>query len=119
MGSIMVAFFILASGCEVYSSLFSCCCLSRGGNKFSTKCSGKMFKRTGSSTLSMVGTLWTVTVCIFFVLTQKLKPKIQITAPRFNFAYGYYHGYSLTEARISLSINDDLYFIRLLSPKKC
>ena len=44
----MVAFFILASGCEVYSSLFSCCfCL--GGKKFSIKFAGKMFKPTSSS----------------------------------------------------------------------
>ena len=33
----MVAFLILASDREIYSSLFSCCCLSRGGNKFSIK----------------------------------------------------------------------------------
>ena len=64
----MVAFFVVASGCEVYSSLLSCCCLSRGGNKFSIKFAGKMFKPTSSSTLSMVRTLWTVNVCIYFVL---------------------------------------------------
>ena len=85
MGTSMVAFLILASGCEVYSSLFSCCCLSRGRNKFSIKFAGKMFKPTGSSISSMVGTLWTVSFCIFFVLTQKLKPKIQITRPEKKF----------------------------------
>ena len=43
--SSMVALCILASGCEVYSSLFSCFCfLSRGGNKFSIKFAGKMLK---------------------------------------------------------------------------
>ena len=71
----MVAFFILASGYEVYSSLFSCCCLSCGDNKFSIKFAGKMFKPTSSSISSMVGTFWTVNFCIFFVLTQKLKPQ--------------------------------------------
>ena len=45
----MVALFILASGCEVYSSLFSCCCFCLGGNKFSIKFAGKMFKPTSSS----------------------------------------------------------------------
>ena len=58
----MVALFVLASGCEVYSLLFSCCCLSRGGNKFSIKFAGKMFKPTGSSISSMVGALWTVKI---------------------------------------------------------
>ena len=42
----MVGLFILASGCKVYSSLFSCCCLYLGGNKFSIKFAGKMFKPT-------------------------------------------------------------------------
>ena len=68
----MAAFLIFASGCEVYSSLFSCC-LSRGGNKFSIKFAGKMLenilKTTSSSVSSIVGTLWTVHFCIFFVLT--------------------------------------------------
>ena len=67
----MVALFILTSGCELYSSLFSCCCLSLylGGNKFSIKFVCKMFKPTSSSISSMVGALWTVNFCIFFVLT--------------------------------------------------
>ena len=69
LGTTMVAFFILASGCEVYSSLFSNCCLFRGGNKLSIKFAGKMFKPTSSSISSMVGTLWTVNFCMFFVLT--------------------------------------------------
>ena len=60
LGTSMVAFFILASGCEVYSYLFASCCLSRGGNKLSIKFAGKMFKPTSSSISSMVGTLWTV-----------------------------------------------------------
>ena len=64
-----------------------------------------MFKPTSSSISSMVGALWSVNVYIFFVLTSKLKPKIQITRPRKNFAHRYYHGYSLTEVRISLSIS--------------
>ena len=37
--------------------------------KFSIKFDVKMFKPTSSSISSMVGTLWTVNVCIFFVLT--------------------------------------------------
>ena len=45
----MVALFILASGREVYSSLFSDCCFCLGGNKFSIKFAGKMFKPTSSS----------------------------------------------------------------------
>ena len=45
----MVALFILASGCEVYSSLFSCCCFCLSGNKFSIKFAGKMFKPTSPS----------------------------------------------------------------------
>ena len=65
----MVALFIIASGCEVYLSLFSCCCLYLDGNKFSIKFAGKMFKPTSSSISSMVGALWTVNFCIFFVLT--------------------------------------------------
>ena len=70
LGTSMVALFILASGCEVYSSLFSCCCLIYlGGNKFSIKFTGKMFKPISSSISSMVGALWTVNFCIFFVLT--------------------------------------------------
>ena len=64
----MYALFILASGCEVYSSLFSCCCLYLVGNKFSIKFAGKMFKPTSLSISSMVGALWTVKFCIFFVL---------------------------------------------------
>ena len=56
----MVALFILASGCAVYSSLFSCCCFCFGGNKFSITFAGKMFKPTSSSISSMVGALWTV-----------------------------------------------------------
>ena len=67
LGSSMVALFILASGCEVYSSLFSCCFLSRGGNKFSIKFAGKMFEPTSSPILSMVGALWTVNFCFSFV----------------------------------------------------
>ena len=82
MGTSMVAFFILASGYEVYSSLFSCCFLSRGGNKFSIKFAGKMRKATSSSISSMVGTLSTVNVCIFFVLTQKFKAKNSNSPPR-------------------------------------
>ena len=69
MGSSMVALFILASGCEVYSSLFLCFFFYLGGNKFSIKFAGKMFKPTSSSISSMVDTLWTVNFCIFFVLT--------------------------------------------------
>ena len=69
LGTSMVALFILASGCEAYSSLFSCCCLSHGGNKFSKKFAGKMFKPTSSSISSMVGALWTANFCLFFVLT--------------------------------------------------
>ena len=69
LGTCMVAFFTLAPGCEVYLSLFSCCCLSCGSNKFSIKFAGKIFKPTSSSISSMVGPLWTVNVCIFFVLT--------------------------------------------------
>ena len=52
----MVAFFILASGCEVHSSRFSCYCLSCSGNKFAIKFAGKMFKPTSLSISSMVGT---------------------------------------------------------------
>ena len=44
-----------------------------------------MFKPTSSSISSMVGTLWAVNFCIFFILTQKLKPKIQITRPEKKF----------------------------------
>ena len=69
LGTNMVALFIVASGCEVYSSLFSCCCFCLGGNKFSITFAGKMFKPTNSSISSMVGALWTVNFCIFFVLT--------------------------------------------------
>ena len=70
LGTSMVALFILASqGCEVYSSLFLCCCFSLGGNKFSIKFADKMFKPTSSSILSMVGALWPVKFYIFFVLT--------------------------------------------------
>ena len=44
----MVTLFPLASGCEVYSSLFSDSCFCLGGNKFSIKFAGKMFKPTSS-----------------------------------------------------------------------
>ena len=43
--------------------------LSRGGKKFSVKFAGKIFKPTSSSISSMVGALWTVNFCLFFVLT--------------------------------------------------
>ena len=69
LGTSMVALFILASGCKAYSSLFSCCCLYLGGNKFSIKFADKMFKPTTSSILSMVGALWPVKFYIFFVFT--------------------------------------------------
>ena len=67
----MVALFILASGFEVHqcSSLFSCCFLYLGENKFSIKFAGKMFKPTSSSISLMAGALCTVNFCIFFVLT--------------------------------------------------
>ena len=68
LGTSMVALFIVASGCEVYSSLFSCC-LYLGGNKFSIKFADKISKPTSSSILSMVGALWPVKFYIFFVLT--------------------------------------------------
>ena len=51
------------------SCLFSCCCLYLGGNKFSIKFAGKMFKPTSSSISSMVGALWTINFYIFFALT--------------------------------------------------
>ena len=54
-------------------------------NKFLIKFACKMFKPTSSSSSSMVDTLWTVNFCIFFVLTKKLKPKIQITLPEKKF----------------------------------
>ena len=68
LGTSMVALFILDSGCETYSSLFSCC-LSRGGKKFSIKFAGKMFKPASSSISAMIGALWTVNFCLFFALT--------------------------------------------------
>ena len=49
LGTSMVALFILASACEVYSSLFSCCCFCLGGDKFLITFAGKMFKPTISS----------------------------------------------------------------------
>ena len=77
LGTSMLAFLILASGCEVYSSLFSSCCLSRGGNKVSIKFAGKTFKPT--SFVYFINGRYFMDSCIFFVLTYKLKPKIQIT----------------------------------------
>ena len=82
MGTSMVAFLILASGCEVYSSLFSCCCSSRGRNKFSIKFAGKMFKPTSSSISSMVGTLWTVSFLHFLCFDVKLKAKNSNNPPQ-------------------------------------
>ena len=43
VGTSMVTLFILASGCELYSSLFSCCCLYLGGNKFSINLLARLF----------------------------------------------------------------------------
>ena len=78
----MVTFFILAFGCEVYSSLFSCCCLSREVNKISIKFAGKMLKLTSSSILSMVGTLWTVNFFYFLCFDIKIKAKNSNYPPR-------------------------------------
>ena len=70
LGTSIIAFLILASGCEVYSSMFeSCCCLSRSGNKFSIKFAVKMFKPTRSFISASVGTYGLYIFCIFFVLT--------------------------------------------------
>ena len=82
MGTSMVAFLILASGCEVYSSLFSCCCLSRGRNKFSIKFAGKMFKPTTSSISSMVGTLWAVSFLHFLYFDAKIEAQNSNNPPR-------------------------------------
>ena len=71
----MVALFILASGCEVYSSLFSCCCFCVGGNKFLITFAGKMFKPTSSSISSMVSALWTVNFLHFLCFDVKIKAK--------------------------------------------
>ena len=48
----------------------------------------------------------------FLCFDVKFKAKNSNNSPP---VYGYYHGYSLTEVRIS----HNLYFIRLLSPTKC
>ena len=81
----MVALFILASGCEVYSSLFSFSCLYLGGNKFSKKFASKMFKPTSSSISSIVGALWTVNFLHFLCFDVKFKAKNSITCPEKKF----------------------------------
>ena len=67
-----------------------------------------MFEPTTSSIVSMVGTLWTINFCIFFVLTQKLRPKIQITRPE-----------KKTEVRISLSISTRFVLYPFTLSTKC
>ena len=102
---LLFLFFLLVTS-EVYSSLFSCCCFCLGGNKFSIKFTAKMFKPTSSSISSMVGALWTVNFLYFLCFDVKIKAKNSNNPPREKkFAHRYYHGYSLTEVRIYLSIS--------------
>ena len=84
IGTCMMAFLILASGFEVYSLLFSCCCLYLGGNKFSLKFAGKMFKPTCSSISSMVGTYIDCKFLHFLCLEAKIKAKNSKNPPREN-----------------------------------
>ena len=78
----MVAFFILAFGCKDYSPLFSRCCLYLGGNKFSIKFAGKMFKPTSWSISSMVGALWTVNFVHFLCFDVEIKAKNSNNPPK-------------------------------------
>ena len=78
----IVAFLFLASGCEVYSSLFSCCCLSRGGNKFSIKFAGKMFKPASSPIFINDRYFKDCTFLHFLCFDVKIKAKNSNNPPR-------------------------------------
>ena len=56
--------------------------LKLGGNKFSIKFAGKMFKPTSSSISSMVGALWTVSFLHFLCFDVKIKAKNSNNPPR-------------------------------------